>query len=553
MCRRTTGRLSDLGLRLATIQGVAPPLIASSVVTSTAVCRASRGALLGVAAQINTALGWDCSLSPEVNRSTFPLDVAAISIAYMSAVIEDGLKSLGLYGDTDEGVLHKLSAALPDGHFDGHRSVLPAPDHLLLHGLAKKVVCATMFMIPKEQRATAEMSLRDCLRAAHMRRTRVYNIVSGKMYSPSISEWAAVTTVAPIAFARVLQRPSDPSVPQPLLLALRLLRQLSDLTVYAYHFPRAELDGVAACRARKVPGGLSTKVDTFLEAVTAVCLRNDCVVLRTAIDVPNLHRLRELAAVVEGGLGHVRHFMELALESAHQPMKRAMVNGNGHDDAGRAMRRMQQAEMVSRIATDASFFNLPQSWTSSPGISDALLCSPLLHSLPSGSWRVCGSIMDPAHLPLEARALAAQFRPEQAHCVWSTRVSRGNGQSLSTGDTVCVLTSGAAGRMCVNVAGVRRGTAQTVAFFFIVGVFSGTSGPNAIVSPYESNGESGVFRLAVGVYKFLKLHDTVRRALALHRCGENCFKSMDECGMRHNSDNAWYLIGRREGYPFRSG
>lgn len=481
------------------------------------------------------------------------LDFLATCTVYMSAAIEDGLKSLGLYGDTQEGVLHQLSAALPDGQFDGHRSVLPAPDHLLLHGLAKKLVCAIMFMIPKEQRAAAEMSLRDCLRAAHMRRTRVYNVVSGKMYSPSISEWAAVMTVAPIAFGRVLQRSSDPVVGQPLLLALGLLQQLSDLTAYAYHFPRADLDGVAACRARKVPGGFATKVDRFLEAVTSVCLRNDCMVLKTAMDVPNLHRLRELAAVVEGGLGHVRHFMELALESAHQPMKRAMVKGNGHDDAGRAMRRMQQAEMVSRLATDASFFDLPESWTSFPGISDALSCSPVLHSAASSSWWVCGSIMDPSHIPVDARALAAQFRPEQAPCVWSSRVSRGQGQSLSTGDTVCVLTSGGAGRRCVNVAGVRRGTVQEVSFFFIVGVFAGTSGPNAIVSPYESSSECGVHCRVGGVYKFLKLQRTVRRALALHRCGQQCLVSTDECGMRHNDDNAWYLIGRREGYPFRSG
>lgn len=471
----------------------------------------------------------------------------------MSAAIEEGLKSLGLYIDTDEGVLHKLSAALPDGHFDGHRSVLPAPDHLLLHGLAKKLVCAIMFLIPKEQRAAAELSLRDCLRAAQMRRTRVYNIVSGKMYSPSISEWAAITTIAPIAFARVLQRPSDSVVAQPPLLALGLLRKLSDLTVYAYHFPRADLDGVAACRARKVRGGLAAKVDQLLEAVTTVCMRNDCGVLKTAIDVPNLHRLRELAAVVEGGLGHVRHFMELALESAHQPMKRAMVKGNGHDDAGRAMRRMQQAEMVSRIAMDASFFNLPKSWTSCPGISDALSCSPALHSVSGSSWRLCGSLVDPARIPLEAQALAAQFLPEQARCVWSSRVSRGHGQSLSMGDTVCVLTSGGAGRRCVNVAGVRRGAVQAVAFFIIVGVFAGSSGPNAIVSPYESIGESGVYCRVSGVYKFLKLYDTVRRALALHRCGEQCVGSADECGMRHNDGNAWYLIGRREGYPFRSG
>lgn len=471
----------------------------------------------------------------------------------MSAVIEEGLKSLGLHSDTDQAVLHKLAVSLPPGHFDGHRSVLPAPDHLLLHGLSKKMVFAIMFMIPKEERVAAEMSLRDCLCAAQLRRTRVYNIASGKMYSPSISEWAAITTVASIAFTRVLQRPSDPVISQPLLLALRLLRRLSDLTVYLYHFPRADLDGVAACASRKEPGVLDDMVNKFFDAVTAVCRRNDCAVLRTAIDVPNLHRLRELAVVLEGGLGHVRHVMELALESAHQPMKRAMLKGNGLDDAGRAMRRMQQTEMVARMAADPTFFNLPESWTSFPGIADALATSSPLYSNSTISWTVCGSSVDADELPSVVRAIAAQFLPRRAPCLWSSHVTRGRRQNLCIGDAVCVLTSGGAGRVCVNIAAARRGAVETVRFFIIVGIFGAPSSPNAIVSPYERTEKDGVFRLVDGVHQFLKLRACVRRALALHCCGEGCLPTSARGGMKHNEDNCWYLIGRREGYPFRAG
>lgn len=471
----------------------------------------------------------------------------------MAAHVEAGLKSLGLYANSDEAVLHQLSMAMPPGEFDGHRSVVPAPDHLLLHGLSKKLVTAVMFMIPKVQRESAEMSLRDCLRAAQMRRTRLYNLQSGKMYAPSISEWAAIVTVAPIAFARVLQRPLDPPMSAPLEVSMSLLRQLSGLVAYVYHFPRVELDGVACCRERKMFGGLKAKVNRFLEASQESFLRRDCAVLQTALDVPNLHRLRELSVVLETELGHAGHCMELALESAHQPMKRAIQKGNGHDDAGRAMRRMQQMELLSRIGSGAAHFNIPDSWMSHPGVVSAMRCSTALHSTVPSAWTTDGSTVDPGLLPPAATALASQFLPVNASCLWRRRATRGSGRSISPGDTICVLTSGGAGRLCVNVAASRRGHVEEVRFFLLVGIFEGTAGANAIVSPYARAGNGSVFRRVLDRYQFLKLGTTVRRALALHCCGDDCVPSKSAYRVEHNQDNSWYVLGRREGYPSRSG
>lgn len=471
----------------------------------------------------------------------------------MAGHIEAGLKSLGLHGDTDRAVLHQLSLAMPAGHFDGHRSVVPAPDHLLLHGLSKKLITAIMFIIPKAQREWAELSLRDCLCAAQLRRTRLYNISTGKTYSPSITEWAAIVSVAPVAFGRVLERPSEPPVSAPLALALTLLRRLSNIVAFVYHLPRAELDGVACCMERKVVGILTSKVDSFLAACHTICLRSDCRILKTAIDVPNLHRLRELAVVLETELGHAAHCMELALESAHQPMKRAIQKGNGHDDAGRAMRRMQQMELLSRIASSAAPFNIPSSWMSHPGVSSALHCSRALHSAATSCWATHGSTVDASKLPAGASALAAHFLPAKAAGVWRSRATRGSGGSISTGDTVCVLTSGGAGRLCVNVAASRRGTVQQVKYFFVVGIFEGSSGANAVVSPYTYDRESHVYRREGATYQFLKLGVTVRRALALHCCGDGCGPSTTSYGVTHSQENSWYVLGRRDGYPSRSG
>lgn len=471
----------------------------------------------------------------------------------MNGHVEDGLKSLGIYKDTDQAVLHRLSSAMPSGQFDGHRSVLPAPDHLLLHGLSKKLVTAVTFLIPKAQRDSAELSLRDCLRAAQMRRTRLYNMSTGKTYSPSISEWAAIVSVAPIAFSRVLERPSEDPVSAPLDLAMDLLRQLSDLIAFVYHFPRAELDGVDCCRERKVVGVLTSKVNRFLTSCHAIFLRDDCRILKKAMDVPNLHRLRELAVVLETEIGHAAHCMELALESAHQPMKRAIQRGNGHDDAGRAMRRMQQTELLSRIASSAAFFKIPSSWTSHPGVDSALRCCATLHSATTCCWATGGSTVDACNLPAAASSLAAHFLPAKTPCVWRSRATRGSGRSISAGDTVCVLTSGGVGRLCVNVASSRRGSAESVRFFLLVGIFEGSSGANAIVSPYTQAEENDVRRRVGDTYQFLKLGGSVRRALALHCCGDGCGPSTSSYGVTHTQENAWYVLGRRDGYPARSG
>lgn len=126
----------------------------------------------------------------------------------LSMELEAGLQSLRLYTETDRSLFHTCSSSFAAGHFDGHQSVLPAPNHRVFHGVAQKLVSAMFFLMEESQQMVAEMSLRDCLRAGLLRRTRVYHLKKGKMYGGlTISEWSAVLTAAPFAFGRVLRRP----------------------------------------------------------------------------------------------------------------------------------------------------------------------------------------------------------------------------------------------------------------------------------------------------------------------------------------------------------
>jgi len=470
-----------------------------------------------------------------------------------AADVEKGLQSLGLHDHTDASPLHVWSKSFPAGHFDGHQSVLPAPDHLLFHGRTKKLVSALFFMLQHGQRAAVEASMRDGLQASLLHRTRVYNLKTQKINGLTISEWAAVLTIAPAAFSRVLTQEVHLRLPAPVLVGLDLLEKLRDWAVALYFYPRVTLDGAAACRARS-DEHLASLLEAFMEAVKRMCLRLDCGLLKRALDVPNLHRTEEVsrAASRRGGFLHVRHFAELGLEAAHLPNKRAIARGNGRDDAGHAMRKMVASDFFSRLALNSAAFGIPEDWMAHRGVARAMRSALPLWSRPSRSWTISGRalLVQP---PPPVSAVAALYVPEGASVTWSLSASRGDGRRVCVGDAVCVLVSGTLGRSAVNASHRRQGLTERVAFFRVVGLFKGPNPlPCAIVQRFVQTDEVDVFSLMEVPLFFLKMQTVVRRALALHKCESGCYAGADSAGMHHSEGGKWFVIGRSRGYPSRS-
>jgi len=272
--------------------------------------------------------------------------------------LERGLQRLGLRQDSHRSVLHLWARQLPAGMFDGHRSVMVAPDHLIFHGLTKRLVAATFKLLSVHQRRRVGVSLREALARRGYRTCMVYNGKRSSVLSLGISEWAATLTV----FAAVVRRTLVTATPSADAHRIRLHRALEVIDSYttlvnaAYFYPRVELDGVDECRNRTTPVQLQQKAEVFLSLVRASCLRPDMANFGLYLDVPNIHRLQELVKYVIPALLDVRHAQELLFENAHQPLKKALVTGNGHDDALRAMTRYCQAELVQRIALDLPSF-----------------------------------------------------------------------------------------------------------------------------------------------------------------------------------------------------
>jgi len=92
---------------------------------------------------------------------------------------------------------------------------------------------------------------------------------------------------------------------------------LRDVAVAAYFFHRPELDGDASTASEASPD-LEVHVHALLCACRRLCERREGRLITKAVDVGNLHRPREVVAVVQRCLGHARLSMELALESVHQ-------------------------------------------------------------------------------------------------------------------------------------------------------------------------------------------------------------------------------------------
>jgi len=243
---------------------------------------------------------------------------------------------------------------------------------------------------------------------------------------------------------------------------------------------------------------------------------------------------------------------ELALESAHQPMKQFIIKGNGHDDAGQAMRQMQQTEFFSRLALSPAYVGVHETWVAHGGVQLALLKALPLVSHASKVWRAHAKRVPTCDIPADGRLLGESFVSSTTAIVWRSRVSRG-GVVLRVHDSVSVLVSGPPGLRTVHTHDVRRGESPLVAFFFVVGLFTVMHGPPcAIVQSYEPVDVGHVFRRVQGCRLFLRLKPTVRRALVVHRCGAGCEFDAGAYAMKHSLDNAWWVLSRSEGYPARS-
>lgn len=183
------------------------------------------------------------------------------------------------------------------------------------------------------QSARVERTLREALEKLHFPATSVYKARRNSIVSIGISEWAASLSVFAIVVRRILKCATAwaGAVKTPLQQAMDVTDAYTSLVDAAYFSPRVELGGAALCRPRVSPKTLQTMAEAVFSLVRAECVRRDLAIFRYYLDVPDLHRLRELVDHVIPALLHVRHHVydaqEHLFENAHKPLKSAAVSG----------------------------------------------------------------------------------------------------------------------------------------------------------------------------------------------------------------------------------
>jgi len=477
---------------------------------------------------------------------------------------EAGLYWLGLRADSDKSVFHTWARRLPDGMWDGHRSVVPSPEHLLFLGLTKKLVQSIFILLPKDARPTLSCSLRDALAHAGLPCTNVYNPAKKKtlVNGLGVSEWAAVLTVAPHACRRGLagqllrtaSGDEDGACSSPLGEAVRLLQLLHDIVCVAFFYPRLELDGEAACLRRDEDTAAVTRgVSEFLAAFRAMCLRPDCAVILEVVDVPNIHRMSEVVQHTLPVMGHVRDTMEMLFEGTHKEAKHAIRTGNGRDDSLRAMTVMVDHEIISRIALDPTVFGVPRAWLEHRSLRHLFRQALPLWTMPSPFWTV-GPRLD-ERVPTEASDVLSACLPPGSSVSWRLRCRRGTADKVAVGDAVAVLVVSDAGMDVVDVvrSGDERMPGVHVSFFRVVGLFTSPACcVGAVVRPFQAVDGAGFHAVDATRALLLRFGPSVRRALALHNCTDDC-QATATGRVVHGDMNVWTLYGRRQGYPPRSG
>jgi hypothetical protein len=303
--------------------------------------------------------------------------------------------------------------------FDPYRSSLIAPDHLLF-GLAQDVLNAVVAMSSPRIREDADALMREALTSHGLGKQRqILSSSRAALHTMTMSDMFAVLLVAPASFSNALamnatyraeavavqtegstrsaQRvpagrlpkrrrktsvpvdessslggnstPRVSSVPgdsgvRMLRRTLALLGSFQRLVSETQFWPRLELDGVAAIAEHNERGG-SARHDLlfgmacdYIDALHALCVESSDKIGKI-LNKPNVHRLLELYAHTIPAFGHCRFVEELAFESAHQPLKRAIVRSNRRDPQLAAVTAVLANDWESRLSIELSRLSQP--------------------------------------------------------------------------------------------------------------------------------------------------------------------------------------------------
>ena len=221
------------------------------------------------------------------------------------------------------------------GLFDPYRSNVIAPDHLL-SGLAKDIMQTAFAVLPgKEWKQRMDYMVCSALSENGLIRQRsTYHVSKGTLHGMSLSSTFCMLLCCVPVYRNIINALNlGDEVQGRVLEALECLNRLISLT---YWWPEQGVDhpNDVACfdltkSNNKYICSIQDLAVSYLEQVDALSVELE--IARKQLDKPNLHRLLELYFHSLPAFGHAKHFTELVLENAHQPLKRCITKSNHHN------------------------------------------------------------------------------------------------------------------------------------------------------------------------------------------------------------------------------
>jgi len=238
----------------------------------------------------------------------------------------------------------------------------------------------------------------------------------------------------------------------------------------------------------------------------------------------------------------------------HDPLKHSIRSCNGNDDVRRAMTKIADNDILSRLAMEPSKFSLPRYWLQNASLRKVFDSAvPLTSSLVDSKWTAGHHRQPEADVPSAAKLLVAGRVVETGQVSWRRRTVRG-GVAIRPTDTVVVLVASNSGVQDVHMArvGEEGEPSVHVSFFRVVAIWVAPDGQlAAVVSPFACAAH-GAWTLDESRVLHLPMGHGVRRALALHDCTSAC-SARERSSIYHDSTNSLVLYGREQGYPPRQG
>jgi len=247
-----------------------------------------------------------------------------------------------------------LAGARGPGSFDVHEHVISAPSHLLLYGLAPRLLDSTFTYLSVAQRDLFLERMRAA--ATHVPSNTVLTAFEPEKMGGttfSMADYVVLLNIAPTVLDGIVSRATAAPEILSTLVALSSLRGFVNTLFYR---PTRDADGEEAVRSRPNVSELQSLGRILMSDIGTLATHSG------KWDRPVVHRLLELLYRTLPIVQLSPALCELLFEKFHQHSKRELLLSNDRDPAAFSMLRWREVDVLARFLRDAAANGVPAEW-----------------------------------------------------------------------------------------------------------------------------------------------------------------------------------------------